>query len=90
MDSRTTRIEDIQVEPDAPQLDKDVCDVGDSDAEPGGVPDRRLVVAVLPESGEEVLPLQDRDVDKLRFGWAGGFSGFLRAFLSSGTVAVAS
>ena len=47
----------------APQLDKEVRDVGDRDAELRGVPGRRLVVAVLPEGGEEVLPLLDGDAD---------------------------
>ena len=47
----------------APQLDEEVCDVGELDADSCGVPYRRHVIAVFPERSDEVLPLLDRDAD---------------------------
>ena len=47
----------------APQLDKEVGDVGERDAERCCVPNGRLVVAVFSEGRDEVLPLLDGGVD---------------------------
>ena len=47
----------------APQLDKEVFDAGDRGAKLCLEQDRRLVVGMLPESREEVLPLLDGDAD---------------------------
>ena len=57
----------------APQLDKEVFDAGDRDAVLCLEQDRRLVVGMLPESFNEVLPPLDGDADTFpRFvsGWA--------------------
>ena len=47
----------------APQLDKEVGDVGERDAERCCVPNGRLVVAVFSEGRDEVLPLLDGGAD---------------------------